>query len=124
MSDPAAARTLPELIRAAAAAYGADVAIVDGDGGPDGKSYSFAELERQSARLARGLLARGVGKGSRVGFIYGNSPDFALVFAALGRIGAVAIPISTMIRAGELVRVLRQSDVGGLIVQRSFMGYD
>ncbi|WP_310532740.1 class I adenylate-forming enzyme family protein [Novosphingobium sp.] len=124
MAKPEDARTFPQLIRAAAATYGEAVAVrADGDDGQP-EEITFAALERQSAELARGLLARGVGKGSRVGFIYGNGPGFVLMLAATARIGAVAVPISTMIRAGELVRVLRQSDVGGLIVQRRFMGYD
>jgi acyl-CoA synthetase (AMP-forming)/AMP-acid ligase II len=46
------------------------------------------------------------------------------MLAAIARIGAIAIPISTMIRSNELVRVLRQSDVSGLIVQRKFLGND
>lgn len=124
MAKPEDARTFPQLIRAAAAAYGEAVAVrAEGNDGQPEK-ITFAALERESADLARGLLARGVGKGSRVGFIYGNGPGFALMLAATARIGAVAVPISTMIRVGELVRVLRQSDIGGLIVQRRFMGYD
>jgi acyl-coenzyme A synthetase/AMP-(fatty) acid ligase len=120
----AAARTFPELIRAAASAYGDDIAVIfKGETIPD-DAISFAGLDTKSAELARGLLARGIGKGSRVGFISGNGPFFAIVFAAIGRIGAVAIPISTMIKSNELVRVLRQSDVAGLIVQRSFLGHD
>ncbi len=122
--DPKEARTFPEMIRGAAAAYGEAIAVkFTGETIPD-EQISFAELDRQSAELARGLIARGVGKGSRVGFIYGNGPGFALMLAAIARVGAVAIPISTMIRAGELVRVLRQSDVSGLIVQRRFLGND
>lgn len=122
--DPTSATTFPQLIRAAAAAYGdAPAVVLKGDGFPD-EQASFAELERKSAELARGLLASGVGKGTRVGFIYGNGPAFAVTLAAIARIGAIAIPISTMIRSNELVRVLRQSDVSGLIVQRSFLGND
>ncbi|WP_144039924.1 class I adenylate-forming enzyme family protein [Novosphingobium sp. TH158] len=124
MTSPKAAVTLPQLLRASAAAYGDAVAVrAEGTDGME-EAISFAELERQSAQLARGLLARGVGKGSRVGFILGNGPGFAVMLAATARIGAVAIPISTLIKAGELVRVLRQSDIGGLILQREFMGYD
>lgn len=124
LKDPRSATTFPQLIRAAAAAYGDDVAIIlRGETIPD-ESVSFAELDRRSAELARGLIARGVGKGSRVGFIYGNGPSFALMLAAIARIGAIAIPISTLIKANELVRVLRQSDVAGLIVQRSLLGHD
>jgi acyl-CoA synthetase (AMP-forming)/AMP-acid ligase II len=121
---PADAKTFPQLIRAAAAAYGDVPAItLKGDTIPD-DAVSFRELDERSAELARGLLARGAGKGTRVGFIAGNGPFFALLFAAIGRIGAVAVPISTLIKANELVRVLRQSDVSCLIVQREFLGND
>jgi len=123
-ADPFAAKTFPQLIRAAAAAYGEETAIaLQGETIPD-EAATFAGLDRDSAELARGLLAQGVGKGTRVGFIYGNGPGFALMLAAIGRIGAVAVPISTMIRANELVRVLRQSDVSGLILQRRFLNTD
>ncbi|MEY2926475.1 MAG: hypothetical protein RL367_952 [Pseudomonadota bacterium] len=122
--DPAAATTLPQLIHATAAAYGDDAAfILRRENCPD-YSVSFAELDTRSAELARGLIARGVGKGSRVGFIMGNGPDFAITLAAIARTGAIAIPVSTLIKANELVRVLRQSDIAGLIVQRSLLGHD
>ena len=123
-AGPASATTFPQLIRATAAAYGDDIAVrFQADDVPD-ETISFAQLDKRSAELARGLLARGVGKGSRVGFIYGNGPGFALMLAAIARIGAIAIPISTMIRANELVRVIRQSDAAGLIVQREWLGND
>ncbi len=124
LDDPRSANTLPQLIRAASAAYGGDLAItLKGETVPD-DSATFSELDCRSAQLARGLLARGIGKGARVGFIYGNSPTFAVILAAISRIGAIAIPISTMIRSNELVRVLRQSDVSGLIMQRRQLGHD
>jgi acyl-CoA synthetase (AMP-forming)/AMP-acid ligase II len=123
-ADPRSAQTLPQLVRAAAAAYGDAIALtLKADGAPD-EAITFAELASRSAEIARGLLARGIGKGSRVGFIFGNGPQFALMFAAIARVGGIAIPISTMIRANELVRVLRQSDIAGLIVQREQLGHD
>ena len=123
-NDPKTAKTFPQLIRGAAHAYGDAVALtLSAEGAPD-EAISFAELDAKSAQLARGLIARGVGKGTRVGFIFGNGPGFAVTFAAIARLGAVAVPISTMIRANELVRVLRQSDVTGVIVQRKLLGYD
>jgi len=121
---PRSVTTLPQLVRSAASAYGdATLITLGSDDGP-GEAISYAELERRSALLARGLMAKGAGKGSRIGFIAGNGPNFALWLAAIARMGAVAVPISTMIRSNELVRVLRQSDISGLIVQRSLLGYD
>ncbi len=124
VTNPAEAKTFPQLIRATAATYGDELAIsLKGDTIPD-DAASFREMERRSADLAKGLIARGVGKGSRIGFILGNSPQFAVMLAAIARIGAIAVPISTLIKSNELIRVLRQSDVGGLIVQRSLLGHD
>lgn len=121
---PGSARTFPQLVRAAAAAYGDAVAVVLEDGEEVVEAITYRELDERSALIARGLLARGIGKGSRVGFIFGNGPGFALMMAAISRIGGIAVPISTMIRANELVRVLRQSDIQGLVMQRTMLGKD
>jgi acyl-CoA synthetase (AMP-forming)/AMP-acid ligase II len=123
-TDPSQASTFPEFVRAAAEAFGAEAAITLADANLPREAMTFRQLEQQSATLARGLVARGVGKGARVGFICGNGPAFAVTFAAIARAGAVAIPISTLLKSNELVRVLRQSDVCGLIVQRSLLGKD
>ena len=122
--DPRTADTFPKMIRAAAAAYGDQVALrLKGDSVPDDE-ITYAQLEARTAELAKGLLARGVGKGSRVGFIAGNGPAFAVYFGAITRIGAVAIALSTLIKSNELVRFLRQSDLAGLIVQRKLLNND
>lgn len=122
--SPGSASTFPQFVRAAAAAYGDETAItLTAETIPD-ESLTFRELDDKSAELARGLIARGVGKGTRIGFIYGNGPSFGLMLAAIARIGAIAVPISTLIKSNELVRVLRQSDVSGLIVQRKLLGHD
>lgn len=122
--DPRAAQTFPQLVRATATAYDNDIALtLKGDSVPD-DAITFAEIERRSAELARGLIARGVGKGTRIGFVAGNGPLFAVLFAAICRIGAIAVPVSTLIKSNELVRVLRQADINGLIVQRSLLGHD
>lgn len=118
------AKTFPQFIRAVAAAYGDDLAIALRGEAIAEHRLTFTELERRSATLACGLIARGMGKGTRIGFLYGNGPGFAVTLAAIARAGGVAIPISTLLKANELVRVLRQSDVAGLIVQRSLLGYD
>lgn len=124
LGDPRSAATFPRLVRAAAAAYGDEIAIVLRGEAALEEAMTFAELDRKSAELARALLARGAGKGTRIGFIYGNGPAFAVTLAAICRIGAIAIPISTLARSNELVRILRQSDVAGLFVQRDLLGND
>jgi acyl-CoA synthetase (AMP-forming)/AMP-acid ligase II len=117
--DPRAALTVGRLVRAAADRYaGADAVVLGED------RLSYTELDRRSRNLARGLLARDVTKGTRIGFIYGNSPDWVVTFAAIARIGAIAVPLSTFYRGRELARVLRYGDIAGLILARSHLGRD
>ncbi len=118
------AQTFPQLIRAAASLYGNNTAISLSLSEGETHALSFVELDRRSCEMARGLIARGVGKGSRVGFIYGNGPEFAVAFAAIARTGGIAVPISTLAKSSELVRILRQSDICGLLLQRSLLGKD
>ena len=72
---------------------------------------SYAQAESESAELARALLASGVGKGTRVGILFPNGPDWVAAFFAATRIGALAVPISTFYQARELGWVLRHADV-------------
>ena len=60
--DPTEATVFPRFLRATAAAYGdAPALTMTGTAEPD-YSLSFAQIERRSAELARGLIARGIGK--------------------------------------------------------------
>ncbi|MFA5885375.1 MAG: class I adenylate-forming enzyme family protein [Acidimicrobiia bacterium] len=119
VSDPTRATTIPELIRAVAHAYGDQPAVR-----LDAEELSYAALERESGRRARGLLARGVGKGSRVGLWFGNGVEWAIWWAAISRTGAVCVPLSTFLQPAELARVVRHADLHGLIGTRSFLERD
>ena len=85
---------------------------------------TYAELEARSAGLARGLLARGVGKGTRVGLWLGNGADWVVVFLAVARCGAVAVPLSTFFSDAELAAVVRHADLAGVVVHPGFLGED
>ena len=119
MEDPKAALTIGAWVRALASRYENEEAIV----GPR-QHLSFRALEVQSAIWARGLLARGVGKGSRIGLWLGNGTEWMVAFAAVTRIGAVAVPISTFYKGAELARVVRHADLEGIVVQQPFLGED
>jgi acyl-CoA synthetase (AMP-forming)/AMP-acid ligase II len=110
MALPEFMPTVPVLLRSIAARSGDHPLIVLGD-----RSLSYAEAERASGVLARGLLAAGLGKGSRVGLWMLNGPDWVLAFLAAARIGALVVPINTFFRARELGYVLRHADVATLL---------
>ena len=59
------------------------------------------------ARSRRRLVAAGVGKGARVGLLAPNGIEWALIAAAVTRVGGVLVPLSTLLRPPELVAQLQ-----------------
>ncbi len=90
----------------------------------DGQRITFAEAEQASRDLAKGLLAAGVGKGTRVGLLATSGPNWVVSFFAINRIGAVAVLLNTYLTAGELGRLLRNSDVQVMLVDNQHFGQD
>ena len=75
----------------------------------DDLELSYAEAQRRSAALAKGLLALGAGPGTRVGLLYPNGPDF--VVAALAGPGfASSVPPKLRCRKVGRIRGLGQED--------------
>ena len=68
-----------------------------------GATYTYAEIDRQSNRLARGLAERGVAKGDRVGTVLDNNVDAILAWFAINKLGAISVPVNTAYK-GEFLR--------------------
>ena len=85
---------------------------------------TYGEADVRADALARRLLAAGVGKGTRVGMLAPNGPEFAVGVIATTRIGAVIVPINTLFQPRELAWVLRNSDVHTLLTVPEILGKD
>jgi acyl-CoA synthetase (AMP-forming)/AMP-acid ligase II len=86
------------------------------------RAITHAELEREGALLAARLVAGGVGKHARVGVLLPNGIEWVVVAAAVARVGAVLVPLSTLLRPPELDAQLRAANVTHLVVAREFRG--
>ncbi|MGB8954181.1 MAG: AMP-binding protein, partial [Tumebacillaceae bacterium] len=64
------------------------------------KSVSYRELDGLVDRFAAGLQALGLGKGSRIALLLGNTPQFVIAYYAIARIGAVSVPINPLYTPG------------------------
>jgi acyl-CoA synthetase (AMP-forming)/AMP-acid ligase II len=93
-------------------------AVVD----PDGR-ITYAELDAQTRDLATAFVAAGAGKGTRVGLIMPNGVPWVRNALALTRIGAVLVPLSTLLTPRELVSQLRVAGVRFLIAVDEFRGH-
>lgn len=110
--------TIDALLRAQAARYGAKHAIVD----PTERT-TYAELDATTRELGAALIASGIGKGARVGLIMPNGVGWARIAFALMRIGAVLVPLSTLLSPRELTAQLRMASVQHLIAVEEFRGH-
>lgn len=70
-------------------------------------TLTFAELEALSNRCGNALRARGIGRGDYVLFRAPNSREYAAALLGALKLGAIAIPASTLFRAWELEDILR-----------------
>ncbi len=86
------------------------------------EAITFAELDARSSRLARQLQAEGVGTQSHVAMLMDNSPWVVLVYVALAKLGAVAVPLNTAAK-GEMLRYfLTQAEVRFAVADASLAG--
>jgi len=60
------------------------------------RSFTYAELERESRRLAAALRRLGVGRGDRVAIVMPQRFETAVAYLATFRLGAVAMPLSML----------------------------
>ncbi|MFF4760118.1 AMP-binding protein [Streptomyces sp. NPDC001292] len=105
----------------AVAAFGDREALVDV---PSGRRWTYAEFGAAVDEVARGLLAKGVVKGDRVGIWAVNCPEWVLVQYATARIGVIMVNINPAYRAHEVEYVLRQAGISLLVASQAHRSTD
>jgi benzoate-CoA ligase family protein len=114
---------MPQLFNACE--YLLDRRLAEGDGprtaltGAAG-DVSYAALHDQVARTATALRTLGLQPEQRVLMLMADSPQFVVVYLAAMRMGAVPVPVSTMLKADGVAELLRDSRARFLAVTREF----
>src|SRR5258707_2069050 len=114
-SDETLATTLAERMRATPDRE----AVIDGT-----YRLSYRELAHGIDRMAARLRALGIGEGDVVTIQLPNWIEFALVFFALERLGAVAVTVSVDFRSRELEYIMRFADSKMLVCCGTFRDFD
>jgi HIP---CoA ligase len=109
--------TIPRMLRDQAARHPDDVVVVDG-----GTILTVRALREEAARIARGLLALGVGAGDRVAVWAPNSAAWVAIAYGVWDAGAVITPLSTRIRGIEAAALLRKTGARLLLLDEGFLG--
>jgi fatty-acyl-CoA synthase len=115
--------TLPGFLREVTSRFADREALVLHS--PNGvERWSYAALWDRAFEVARALLALGVGKGSRVGVMMTNRPEWISAVFGVGLAGGVAVTLSTFSTPRELEYLLQISGVTILLFERTVLKKD
>ena len=113
---PVESLTIPNVLAKFAASHPDKVYLTEI---ATGRRFTFREIDAWTDRIARALHDFGVPRGGHTGVLMGNSAEHLALFYAIGKLGAVSVPVNTAAR-GELLRYyLGQSDCETVIVDAS-----
>src|SRR5450631_2023349 len=81
---------------------------------------SYAQLHNQVCRTATGLRVLGLQPEQRVLMLMADSPQFVVVYLATMRMGAIPVPVSTMLHAEGVAELLNDSRARFVAVTQEF----
>lgn len=111
--------TIARLLERTAAVHGERDAMVFGE-----RRVSWAETRAESRKLAKALIAAGIGRGDHVAIWVPNHIEWVQMWFATAYVGAVLVTVNTRYKTEEVRYILRQSDARMLIMVRDFVGID
>ena len=117
------AHTLGGYLREVVSRYGPREAVVLRKG--DYRlAWTYDDLLAHSLEVARALVDCGVGKGSRVGILMTNRPEFLSSLFGIALAGGVPVALSTFSTPQELDHLVRASEVAILLFEQQVMKKD
>ncbi|MBR9911397.1 MAG: ATP-dependent acyl-CoA ligase [Gammaproteobacteria bacterium] len=82
--------------------------------------FSYADFNARANQMARRLREEGVEYGSAVAVLMKTSPDYLLLWFALGKLGAIEVPINCAYYGDILLHQLRTSNATFAVVDSDF----
>lgn len=116
--------TLPGYIAELARRYPDNEALNWRDLSGARQAWTYAALYDQSAAVASALIAAGVGRGTRVGILISNRPEFLFSLFGAAMAGAVTVALNTFSTEKELEYQLNHAGIQVLIMEASVASRD
>src|SRR5579884_708495 len=111
--------------------YNAAVDLVDrhvtaGRGGriayrDDGTTYTYAELRERVDRAGQALAGLGIEPEQRVLLLLLDTIDFPSVFLGASKLGAVPVPVNTLLKPADYGHFLRDSRARAVVVSEALV---
>ena len=87
----------------------------------EGVAFTYREIDRLANRLANGLRRLGVERGESVLLMLNNSIDFIALWCALGKFGAIEVPVNCSYKGQLLARVMTDSRARLVIADAEYL---
>lgn len=87
----------------------------------EGTSESWRAFDAATDEMARGLAARGISPGDRVGLLMHNRPELARSIVAVLKLGAICVPLNFRLLAGELAELLGDADCRLVVTEEALL---
>ncbi|NTV90169.1 MAG: AMP-binding protein [Clostridiales bacterium] len=81
---------------------------------------TYSQFRDHCDKVARGMMAMGIGKGDHVAIWATNYPEWITTMFATAKIGAIMVTVNTNYKVFELEYLMRQSDSSTLVLIDSF----
>jgi len=86
-----------------------------------GETATYRQVQAMVNRVAAGLAGLGVGKGTHVAMMVPNVPQFPLTWLAIGRLGAVMVPVNVSYTGRELDYIVNDGRAEFLVIAEEFL---
>lgn len=85
------------------------------------RRFSFQEFNSRINRLANALLGLGICKGDKIATVLPNCLELLEIYWAVAKIGAVVVPLSTLLQGKGLAALLQDSETTTVITSQVFV---
>ena len=87
----------------------------------DGRKFTYAEFDAAVNATARMLAAHGIAKGDVVSLLMPNSAEYIIAYFACWKLGALAGPVNSLLKAEETAYVMANSEAKALLAHTEFL---
>lgn len=87
----------------------------------DGRRFTYTEFDAAVNRASRLLVRHGIGKGDAVSLLMPNSAEYVIAYFACWKLGAIAGPVNSLLKAHEIEFVISDSEAKALLIHSDFL---
>ncbi|MCF0237260.1 MAG: acyl--CoA ligase [Sphaerochaetaceae bacterium] len=79
-------------------------------------TFTYSEAQAMMVRIANWLYSKGVRKGDRVGVTGKNSPEWALAYLGIMKMGAIVVPVDYTLSDSEIEKFFDFTEIKGFFI--------